>query len=223
VILSVPGVGPGADRPDLRYFKNPKVMTLIMNVHPEDSDRTTAAVMEGTYACDGAPDREAYFFRRATLGINRAFEFLETLPEWDHENIGLWGSSQGGAYALILAGLNPGKIKFVAANVPALCEHTAHLVGRSSGWPLLLANTPAGTEAMAPYFDTVNFARRIADPVVIGVGWIDAACGPSSVYAAYNQITSDKEIFDGVTMGHDFDPRFVAYMVPAMYKALGVE
>ena len=103
--------------------------------------------------------------------------------------------AEGGAYALILSGLNPGKVKFTVANVPAMCEHTAYKDGRSPGWPLLIDNTPEGTEKMAPYFDVVNFAARVDNPVCVGVGFIDVACGPSSVYAAFNKIKAPKKIY----------------------------
>lgn len=230
VIIQVPGAGQGDVAPNLYFFNKPKVMTLVMNVHFFDPgpDTTEQAFKElgrthGTYSYYGAPDRMKYYHRRAILGINRAFEFVETLPQWDGENIGLFGSSQGGAYALILSGLNPGKAKFTVANVPAMCEHTAYKDGRSPGWPLLIANTPEGTEKMAPYFDVVNFAARIANPVCVGVGFIDVACGPSSVYSAFNKINAPKKIYPSPRMGHSFDKKFVEETTRAMYKALGVE
>lgn len=230
IIIMVPGAGQGDVAPNLYFFNKPKVMTLVMNVHFFDPgpDITEQAFKElgrthGTYSYYGAPDRMKYYHRRSILGINRAFEFVETLPQWDGENIGLFGSSQGGAYALILSGLNPGKVKFTVANVPAMCEHTAYKDGRSPGWPLLIDNTPEGTEKMAPYFDVVNFAARVDNPVCVGVGFIDVACGPSSVYAAFNKIKAPKKIYPSPKMGHSFDKVFVKETTEAMYKALGVE
>jgi len=233
VLISVPGAGPGATGPDLYFFRNPKLITIIMNVH--DYDPRPETLKENfadlgrrggnkAYAYHGAPDREAYFYRRAILGVNRVFEFLDTFDGWDHENLAVWGSSQGGAYAIILSALNPDKVDFAASNVPAMCEHTAHQVGRSSGWPLLLQNTPDGTEAMAPYFDVVNFARRVKTPIMVAVGLIDVACGPSCVYAAYNTIpATDKLIWPMPKKGHDFDDKFLDAIRSKMYKTLNIE
>ncbi len=228
VILGVPPAGPGVIAPDLYLFDNTRVIRMIVNIHTYDprpetvSDEFRKLGEKGTYSYQGAPDREKYYHYRAIIGANRAFEAIEQLPQWDGKHIGLWGSSQGGAYSLILAGLNPGRVDFAVANVPAMCEHTAHLVGRSSGWPLLLENTPEGTVKMAPYFDVVNFAARIECPVMVGVGMIDVACGPSSVYAAYNKIKSPKSIFPSPKMGHSFSPDFMKAIPPEMYKALGI-
>jgi len=226
-IMGVPPAGPGVSNPDLFLFGGKDVIRLIVNVHdydPADRDEAWKKLGEekGTYSYYGAPDREKYYHRRAILGAERAFEVIEKVPEWDGRHIGLWGSSQGGGYALILAGLNPGKVDFVVSNVPAMCEHTAHLAGRSSGWPLLLENTPSGTDKMAPYFDVVNFARRIDCPVMICVGLLDVACGPSSVYAAYNQIKTAKSIFPAPRMGHSFDPGFNRRANIEMRKHLGL-
>lgn len=230
VIIMVPGAGPGDTAPNLYFYNRPEVMTLVMNVHAFDPgpDTTETAFKElgrthGTYSYYGAPDREKYYHRRAILGVNRAFEFIDQCPLWDGENIGIFGSSQGGAYALILSALNPGRAKLTVANVPAMCEHTAFKDGRSPGWPRLIANTPEGTEQMAPYFDVVNFAARIDNPVRVGVGFIDVACGPSSVYAAFNRIHAPKKIYPSPKMGHSFDKTFVKETTDEMYKALGVE
>ena len=76
---------------------------------------------------------------------------------------------------------------------------------------------------MAPYFDVVNFAARVDNPVCVGVGFIDVACGPSSVYAAFNKIKAPKKIYPSPKMGHSFDKVFVKETTEAMYKALGVE
>ena len=229
IVVIVPGAGWGASRPDPSLFAHGKVMTLVMNVHSYDPDPTTIEESfrelskRSAYAYQGAPDPEKYYYRRATLGINRAFEFIETIPQWDGENIGYFGSSQGGMYGLILGGLNPGKFKFIAANVPAMIEHTAHEVGRSPGWPRLLANTPPATRGMAPYFDVVNFARRVTDPITIGNGYIDVACGPSGIYAAFNLIPSPEKLMIGSPkMGHSFDPIFSAHIVKTMYEKFGI-
>ena len=59
---------------------------------------------------------------------------------------------------------------------------------RVAGWPKLLAGLEgdaleAAKEA-SRYFDCVNMATRIRVPGVMTVGYVDAACPPTSVYAA---------------------------------------
>ena len=44
------------------------------------------------------------------------------------------------------------------------------------------------------YFDGVNFAARAKAKALFSVGLMDDICPPSTVYAAYNHYSGDKEI-----------------------------
>ena len=44
------------------------------------------------------------------------------------------------------------------------------------------------------YFDGVNFASRAKAKALFSVGLMDDICPPSTVYAAYNHYSGDKEI-----------------------------
>ncbi len=206
--VSVPGAGAGRGAPAV----DPNVATLVLNVHPYDPRQPGKTVTEsyqeltanGSYMFIGAPDREKVFFHRAILGINRAVNWLAAQPEIDAERLGYYGSSQGGAFGLILGGLN-GKFSALACNVPALCDHLAYKDNRNPGWPGYCAKLKYSPEieAMVPYYDAVNFAHFINKPIKIMVGFADSTCSPGSVYAAFNAIpTADKEIFNEVGMGH---------------------
>jgi cephalosporin-C deacetylase len=45
------------------------------------------------------------------------------------------------------------------------------------------------------YFDIVNLADRITCPTHVTVGLMDEICPPSTVFAAYNYIAAEKELF----------------------------
>ncbi|NLZ62646.1 MAG: acetylxylan esterase [Lentisphaerae bacterium] len=212
--VSVPGAGPGRDAPAV----DANFATLVLNVHPYDPRQPDRSIKElyqelnanGIYMYIGAPDREKVFFHRAILGINRAVNWLAAQPEIDPERLGYYGSSQGGAFGLILGGLN-GKFSALVCNVPALCDHLAYKDKRSPGWPGYCSKLKYSPEieAMVPYYDAVNFARFVKKPIKIMVGFADSTCSPGSVYAAFNAIpTADKEIFNEVGMGHAGRPSF---------------
>ena len=212
-VVSVPGAGPANFSPTFRY---PGIITLFMNVHEYEAlpdrdanqQRHDATYEHRNYPAIGQTDRKKFFFRDAYLGINRAIDYVRHLPQYDGENLGIFGSSQGGASALILSGMNP-DTKYTVANVPALCDHGGYLAGRASGWPRVAQGAPeeekqAVLQAVS-YVDAANFARRIQNPVVVLVGWIDPVCPPSSVYAAYNNIPSrHKQMIDVPDMAHEW-------------------
>jgi cephalosporin-C deacetylase-like acetyl esterase len=211
--VTVPGAGPGPFGPSAQWASR-GALSLVMGVHSYDvgtlgKEGVEAAYKElnanGTYSHIGKGDREEFYFYRAILGVDRAVQWLTSRPDWDGVHLVVDGSSQGGAFALIMAGLNP-KFTAAAANVPAMCEHTAGRAQRQPGWPNL-ANRLAGQEleqvlTMSAYFDAVNFARRIKCPVIVSVGFIDRTCPPGTVYAAYNQIQTPKRMFNGPLDGH---------------------
>ncbi len=212
--VTVPGAGPGPYGPSGRNYAERGVLALTMGVHAYDVGALSREQIDAaykqlnatlTYSHHGAPDREAYYFRRAFLGIDRAITWLAARPDVDGAHIVIDGSSQGGGSALILAGLNS-QITALAANVPALCDHAGYLAGRSPGWPRLVKGATEDEKRpyleMASYFDAAHFATRIQVPAIVSAGFIDTTCSASSVYAAYNELRGPKRIFNGPLDGH---------------------
>lgn len=109
---------------------------------------------------------------RVYTGCIRALDFLCSLPEYDGENLGVIGGSQGGALAMVTAGLDS-RVKALVAFYPALCDVTGYLHGvREDGQPCLapqnqlLNNKPEKIET-SRYYDVVNFARIYQAPDII--------------------------------------------------------
>jgi cephalosporin-C deacetylase len=145
----------------------------------------------------GNDDRETSYFLRMYLSCFRAAQYLTERPDWDGRTLVVTGGSQGGLQSIVTAGLHP-KISAVLACVPAGCDLSGPLAGRTPGWPMWYWKTQGKDEAKvrraAGYYDVVNFAPRVKCPVLIGVGLIDTTCPSPGVYAAYNQLQGPKEI-----------------------------
>ncbi|MFW5868249.1 MAG: acetylxylan esterase [Armatimonadota bacterium] len=173
-----------------------------VEISPEAAAELKAGALLG-YTHFGRESRETYYFRKVFLGCVRALDLLTAQERWDGEHLIATGSSQGGGLSLCLAGLD-GRITAVAANVPALCDHTGLQHDRPSGWPRLIpADDPHGPIAqVAPYFDAVNFSRRFAGATWMAVGLIDRTCPPMTVYSAYNVLSGPKKMLVFPQMGH---------------------
>ncbi|MDD5483365.1 MAG: acetylxylan esterase [Kiritimatiellae bacterium] len=198
------------------------VLALQLGIHdyevglsPEESKKLYNKINKnGMYMQIGAPDRRRYYFRRVILGIDRALTYLAARPDFDGRHLVMEGSSQGGGLSLIMAGFNP-QVTAVAANVPAMCDHAGHMAGRGAGWPALVRGAEEEKSLrlkMSPYFDVVNFARKIKCPSVLSVGFIDTTCPPSSVYSAYNEIKAPKRIFAAPLTKHDAVKPFYVFL-----------
>jgi cephalosporin-C deacetylase len=198
-LLQVPGAGArpysGDDRADQG------LITLQVGIHgipvtldPEVYSNLMQGAISG-YWINKLDDREKYYYRRVYLGCVRAIDYLFSMEEFDGETLAVTGGSQGGALSIITAGLDP-RVKYLAAYYPALCDLTGYLAGRAGGWPHMFrdydpAKQPQWT-TVAPYYDVVNFARRVKAEGWYSWGFNDHVCPPTSMHAAYNVIEAPK-------------------------------
>lgn len=141
-------------------------------------------------------DKDNAYYKRVYLGCVRAVDFIESRSNFDGENLGVTGGSQGGALSIITASLDD-RISHLAAFFPALSDLTGFLHGRAGGWPQIFkddyTNKPEKIET-SKYYDVVNFARFVKVPGWYSWGYNDNVCPPTSMYAAYNVIDSEKEL-----------------------------
>ena len=109
------------------------------------------------------------------------------------------GGSQGGALAIVTAGLD-NRIKGLICYYPALSDLTGYLHGRAGGWPHLFNGNVSNSNVLdqkvkvASYYDVVNFARQIKVPGFYSFGYNDMVCPPTTVYSAINVITAPKKL-----------------------------
>lgn len=215
-VLSVPGAGVRGYSGAFRALAEQGVITLQIGIHgvPVDLDAGVYTSLRGgalhdypTAHLDYAP---GYYYRRVYLGCVRANDFLTSLPEYDGETLVVAGGSQGGLLSLVTAALDP-RVKALACLYPAYADVTGYLHGRAGGWPHMMRPQADGTPsrhatpgkiANTGYFDAVNFARRVNVPGFYSWGFNDETCPPTSMYAAYNQITAPKELFILKEAGH---------------------
>ncbi len=214
-LLQVPGAGA---RPyyGLSDLATKGFITLQIGIHgvPVDMPREVYKnMMDGPiyrYWESNMDDRDRYYYKRVYLGCVRSVDYIFSLPEFDEENIAVFGGSQGGALSIVTASLDK-RIKYLASYYPALCDLTGYLHGRAGGWPHLFkddfTNKPQKIKTSA-YYDVVNFARDISVPGIYCFGYNDNVCPPTSVYAAYNQIGAPKTLLISHDSRHWVYPEF---------------
>lgn len=151
----------------------------------------------------GILNPENYYYRYVYMDCVRAVEFLASREEVDSEKISVTGGSQGGALALATSALSE-RVKVVMADVPYLC-HFRRAVQVSMDGPYneiyhyfkiqdSLHTTEEQVYKTLSYFDNMNLATRIKAKALVSVGLEDTICPPSTVFAAYNNINSEKKI-----------------------------
>ena len=170
-------------RPDLERKDYNEISSAFGNKH-------------NSYLVNGLDNRDNYYMKKVYLSCVRVLDYLTTLPEWDGKNLIAQGGSQGGALALITAGLDS-RITACAANHPALSDMARYKIGKAGGYPHLFTkfdgmDTPEKLKTLQ-YFDVVNFARKIRVPVFMTWGYNDNVCPPTTSYIVYNTLNTKKE------------------------------
>jgi cephalosporin-C deacetylase-like acetyl esterase len=157
------------------------------------------------YAKRGLEGRETCYFLGMYLRLQRAMDFLCSQPEWDGKNLIVSGSSQGGAQAIVAAGLDE-RVNLISASLPALCDLSGMQVNRSAGWPFQRTALDANELNTVRYYDVCHFAARAKATAVVRAGLLDHPCPPAGVLAMFKQLKGAKYLFSHPDAGHSYSP-----------------
>jgi len=208
VVLTPPGAGIKTIKEPLRnkFYTENGFIRMEVEIHGMDPrlpqsafDDATRAFNDGNggYLANGIDDKDRYYMKHVYCGLVRCIDFLTSLPEWDGKNVAVQGGSQGGALAIIAAGLDK-RVTQCVANHPALSDMAGYVEkGRTGGYPhfnkhpeILNSKTCLNTLS---YYDVVNFARRVKADTYLTWGYNDNTCPPTTSYAVWNTLKCKKE------------------------------
>lgn len=208
VVLCPPGAGIKTIKDPMRnkYYAENGFVRFEVEIHgldPRISSETFSEISRafndrnGGYLANGLENKDIYYMKHVYVGLVRCIDFLTSLPEWDGKNVAVQGGSQGGALAIIAAGLDS-RVTQCVANHPALSDMAGYAAkGGTGGYPhfcrqpQILSNKDC-LNTLA-YFDVVNFARYVKAPTYLTWGYNDVTCPPTTSYAVWNTLKCTKE------------------------------
>jgi cephalosporin-C deacetylase len=179
----------------------------------EDTGGVVGNTLEGhiVRGLDGNPDD--MLMRHIMLDTAQLAGLVLDMEEVDPARVMAGGGSQGGGLTLACAGLEP-RISRLAPCFPFLCDYRRV-------WDMDLAKTAydelvfyfrrfdprhlreAEVFTQLGYVDTQHLAPRIRGETLMACGLMDEVCPPSSQFAAYNKITSKKDVIIYPDFGHE--------------------
>lgn len=206
VVLCPPGAGIKTIKEPMKrtYYVKNGFIRMEMEIHglnPEISTEDFADMSKAfnstnnAYLENGLDNRDNYYMKHVYQACVRCIDYLTSLDEWDGKNVIVQGGSQGGALAIITAGLDK-RVTQCVANHPALSDMAGYLGDKCGGYPHFNRSnqmlTPDKVKTMQ-YYDVVNFARRVKAETYITWGYNDNVCPPTTSYIVYNLISAPKE------------------------------
>jgi cephalosporin-C deacetylase len=179
----------------------------------EDPGGTRGNTLHGHIIRGLADSPDNLLFRHIFLDTAQLVRVVSAMPEIDKTRLGAFGGSQGGGLTLACAALAP-EIKRAAPRVPFLCDYRRV-------WEMDLAvaayqelkdyfrrfdprhEREEGIFTKLGYIDVQFLAPRIKAEVLMFTGLMDTVCPPSSQFAAYNKISSPKDVKLYPDFGHE--------------------
>jgi cephalosporin-C deacetylase len=219
VVVKFIGYGGGRGRPaDHVLLPALGYALLVMDTRGQGGRWSTGATGDHADGWHAGPENasvmtrgiarpEDYYYTRLFTDAVRAVETACALT--GAARVGVTGASQGGGLALAAAALVPQLVAVCHADVPFLCDvqRAITLAPRTpyTEVPEFLAHQvdliPAALDTLR-YVDCALLARRITARCLLSVGLMDDICPPSTVFAAYNEITAGKDISVHPFTGH---------------------
>lgn len=162
------------------------------------------------------PDPDKLYYRNVFLDTVQTARILMSMEEVDENRVGAFGLSQGGALTTACAALEP-RIRLAVPVYPFLGDYKRAFE---------LDVTTSAYEELNYYFrffdphhlreeavferlgliDIQNLADRIEGRVLFVTGLDDTICPPSTQFAVYNKIVSEKELLIYHEYGHEYLP-----------------
>jgi cephalosporin-C deacetylase len=192
---------------------------FVMDTRGQGGKWTTGATGDRPDGQPGGPENaqvmtrgisrpEDYYYTRLITDAAMAVETASALA--GAPRVAVSGISQGGGLALARAALVQPVVAVCHADVPFLCDIQRGITLAPeppyTEVPEFLAHNvnliPAALDTLR-YVDCALLARRITARCLLSVGLMDPICPPSTVFAAYNEITAGKDIAVHPFTGHE--------------------
>lgn len=196
--------GRGARPLDMLPLASQGMCVLSMDCRGQNGQSQDALVAsEGGapgWMTKGIRDPKQYYFRFVYADAVRTLELLANREEVDDKRLGITGGSQGGALTLAVAALSQRPV-VALADVPFLCDFRRAIDITPFGpYPELVTFLKAfphlyrETMRTLSYVDLINLSPWITCKTVVCNCLWDDVCPPSTIFAAYNHITAEKQI-----------------------------
>ncbi|MEQ8674326.1 MAG: acetylxylan esterase [Aggregatilineales bacterium] len=161
------------------------------------------------FMTQGIVSPDSYYYRRVFSDAVRAVEAARSHEAVDVYRVAVTGGSQGGGISIAVSGL-VNNLSAVLPEVPFLCHYQrattivdTHPYAEIAKYLVSHRDHVETVYNTLSYFDGVNFASRAKAPALYSTALMDFTCPPSTVFAAYNRLQTEKDIKVYPFNGHE--------------------
>ena len=183
----------------------------IHNVPPSQQD-------PNAYEPDIYENRDGNYYKYALLGAVRAIDYLFTRSDFDMQNIGVTGVSQGGGLSIALAGIDD-RINLLMYSVPALCQNAGLSHGKAGGFPNYVNRSRGeigtieheqATNDATRYYDGTFLAQACDYPVLGFTSYEDVITPAATGFAAFNALpnSAPRVLMHSLSLAHENPPEY---------------
>ena len=189
----------------LSEFSGMIAFTVSIHNVPADQEDPNA------YTPDNYIDPDGNYYKYGMLGAVRAIDYIETMSEFDGENVAVMGVSQGAGLAINVAGLDD-RVDLLAYGTPTLSQMSGLHYDREGSFINYVARSRAldgslthelQTIEAAKYYDAVYFARRHTGPTLASISYEDLLSPAATGFASFNQLGGPKIVVHELDLDHD--------------------
>jgi len=177
----------------------------IHNVPPDQQD-------PNAYLPDNYADENENYYKYALLGAIRAIDYIFTRSDFDGQNVGVTGISQGGGLSLCLSGIDE-RVNLLMYGFPVLSQNAGLVHGKAGGFPNYIKRSRLehnrqshedSTINATRYYDAMFLAQNCNFPVMAAVGYIDNVTPLATGLASFNQLpnTAPRKMIHSTNLGH---------------------
>jgi cephalosporin-C deacetylase-like acetyl esterase len=190
-------------------YQGDNMVALALNIRGHGNSQDYVNPGFPGYLQHHVDDKELYIYRGAYMDCVRAVDFLHSRAEVDTSRVAVEGGSQGGALSFATAALDNERIDLCVPHIPFLSDFRDYF--KVAGWPADEFEQYFQEHPEIPqdeiyknlsYIDIKNLAPWIKAPVLMSIGLKDETCPPHINFAAYNQLTVQKEYIVYPEAGH---------------------
>ena len=213
-VVTFPAFGDVANTasPEEYLSENANVISMSVSIHNVQPDQ----VDPNAYEPDDYTNRDGLYYKNAIMGGVRAIDYIFSRPDFDGQNLGVTGVSQGAGLSTIISGLD-NRVTFLMHSNPVLSQNTGLKYGKATGFPNYIqrSRNEVGTPAheaqvveAVKYYDAIYFARRFNGTSLSLISYEDVVTPAATSFGVFNELKGPKILVHSLNLGHAHPSEF---------------